>query len=89
MGPELVLALMKRTLMTVLLVAGPLLLGGLVIGITVSVLQAVTQIREMTLTFIPKILGVGAILAICSPWMMKVIIDFTNYTFGLMSQVAR
>ena len=80
---------MKRTLMTVLLVAGPLLLGGLVIGITVSVMQAVTQIREMTLTFIPKILGVGAILAICSPWMMKVIIDFTNYTFGLMSQVAR
>ena len=89
MGPEMVLALMKRTLITVLLVAGPLLLAGLVIGISVSVMQAVTQIREMTLTFIPKILGVGAVLAICSPWMMKVIVDFTNHVFALMVQVAR
>jgi len=89
MAPELVLTLMRRTLLTVLLVAGPMLLGGLIIGITVSVMQAVTQIREMTLTFIPKIIGVGVILAICAPWMMKVIVDFTNYAFVMMQQAAK
>ena len=89
MTPEFVLTMMKRTLLTVLMVAGPLLIGGLVIGVTVSIAQAVTQIREMTLTFIPKIIGVGIILAIFSSWMMKVIVDFTNYAFYHLVQVAQ
>ncbi len=86
MSPEFVIALMRRTLLTALLLAGPLLLGGLVIGVTVSILQTVTQIREMTLTFIPKILGVGTILAIFAPWMLKVIVDYTNYVFTAFFQ---
>jgi len=86
MSPEFVIALMRRTLLTALMLAGPLLLGGLIIGVTVSILQTVTQIREMTLTFIPKILGVGAILAIFAPWMLKVIVDYTNYVFTAFFQ---
>ena len=81
MTPEFALEIMRRTLFTALKLAGPMLLGGLVIGVSVSIMQAVTQIREMTLTFIPKIVGVAVILAIFSPWMLKVITDYTNYVF--------
>ena len=89
MSPEFVIALMRRTLLTALMLAGPLLISGLIIGVAVSILQAVTQIREMTLTFIPKILGVGAVLAIFAPWMLNIIVDYTNYIFATFFQTLR
>ncbi len=81
MTPELTVTLMKQTLYTVLTVAGPLLAAGLIIGILVSVFQTVTQIREMSLTFVPKIIGVMITLAIFAPWMATSLIDFTMSIF--------
>ncbi len=81
MTPELTVTLMKQTLYTVLIVAGPLLAAGLIIGILVSVFQTVTQIREMSLTFVPKIIGVMITLAIFAPWMASSLIDFTMSIF--------
>lgn len=84
MTPELTVTLMKQTLYTVLLVAGPLLAAGLIIGVLVSIFQTVTQIREMSLTFVPKIVGVMIVLAIFSPWMASTLIDFTMDIFQVL-----
>ena len=84
MTPELIVTLMKQTLYTVLLVAGPLLAAGLIIGVVVSIFQTVTQIREMSLTFVPKIIGVMVVLLIFAPWMGATLIDFTMSLFRHM-----
>jgi flagellar biosynthesis protein FliQ len=60
----------------------PLLLVGLVIGLVVSVFQAVTQIQEQTLTFIPKIVGMGVVLVIAGPWMLSEVITYTQQLYG-------
>lgn len=68
-----------REAMTVtLLLAAPMLGFGLLVGLVVSIFQAVTQINEMTLTFIPKIIAVAAAMAIFMPWMMRTLVDFTT-----------
>ncbi len=64
--------------MIVLIVAGPTLLVALVVGLVVSIFQAVTQIHEMTLTFIPKILSVGLVLSLLLPWTIRRMIEFTT-----------
>ena len=62
-----------------------MLLAGLVVGIAISLFQAITQIHEMTLTFIPKILAVAAVMLFTMPWMMRVILGFTRHIFSLIS----
>ena len=66
----------REALITVLLVAGPALLAGMTIGLLVSVFQAVTQIQEFTLTFVPKILGVLTVFIIAMPWMLNTLLSF-------------
>ena len=78
MNAETILEIMRDTLMTILVVAGPLLLTGLLIGVAVSIFQTVTQIREMTLTFVPKIIGVMLIAMLFGPWMMSKVITYTT-----------
>jgi flagellar biosynthetic protein FliQ len=77
MTPEYVITLSQETMLLVLYVSGPVLLVTLVVGLLVSIFQAVTQIHEMTLTFIPKILAVAALLLLLLPWMMQRMVDFT------------
>jgi flagellar biosynthetic protein FliQ len=77
MSPEYVVGFAKQALETTLLISSPMLGFGLVIGLVVSVFQAVTSIQEMTLTFIPKILAVFLALIIFSPWMLRYLVDFT------------
>jgi len=74
----------RRTLMTALLIAAPLLLVGLVVGVLVSILQAVTQIQEMTLTFVPKIVVMILAAAVLMPWILGRITDFAIAMFGPM-----
>jgi flagellar biosynthesis protein FliQ len=62
-------------------IAMPLLLVGLVIGLLVSVFQAVTQIQEQTLTFIPKIVGMGVVLLVAGPWMLDQIVTYTEQLY--------
>lgn len=78
MTPEYVIKLGQEAMMLVLLIGGPMLIVALVVGLGVSIFQAVTQIHEMTLTFIPKIVAVGATILLILPWMMQQVVDFTH-----------
>lgn len=77
MSPEFVVDLARRAMEVTLMVSSPMLGFGLLIGITVSIFQAVTSIQEMTLTFIPKILGVMVAIVLFMPWMLQVMLAFT------------
>jgi flagellar biosynthesis protein FliQ len=81
MTPETVMTIGQRALEITMLLAAPLLIAALVIGLLVGVFQAATQINEMTLSFIPKLLGMAATLVIAGPWMLKVIIGYTRELF--------
>ncbi|MFI4894879.1 MAG: flagellar biosynthesis protein FliQ [Steroidobacterales bacterium] len=78
MSPETVMTIGQRALEMTMMLAAPMLLVGLVIGILVGIFQAATQINEMTLSFIPKLLGVATTLVIAGPWMLKQLIGYTR-----------
>lgn len=71
----------RQALELTLLVSAPLLLTALVIGLIVSIFQAATQINEMTLSFIPKLLGMFVVLIIAGPWMMELLLDYMQRLF--------
>ena len=81
MTPETVMSIAYQAMMVTLYLGAPLLLPALLIGLLVSLFQAATQINEMTLSFIPKILGVFAVLIVAGPWLLSLIIDFTRTLF--------
>jgi flagellar biosynthesis protein FliQ len=87
MDQNTVIDLTMRTLELSLKLALPLLLAGLVVGLIVSVFQAVTQIQEMTLSFIPKILAMIAVLVIAGPWMLGELTSYTNDLYGSIPQL--
>lgn len=89
MSEELILKLGQETLKTTALLCGPMLLAALVIGLLVSVFQAVTQINEATLTFIPKMIVVGVVLVVAAPWMMDVMNNFTVQLFEGLTEMVR
>lgn len=76
------IALFQQAIFLALTVAGPMLLFGLIAGLLVSIFQAVTQVHEMTLTFIPKILAVVLSLFLFLPWMVNQLLDFSTNLFG-------
>ena len=78
MTPETVMSLAYQGMRVTLFLAAPLLLTALLIGLLVSLFQAATQINEMTLSFIPKILGVFTTLVLAGPWLLQLIIEFTR-----------
>lgn len=82
MSTEDVIALAEQGIFTILLVAGPLLIIALGIGLIVSILQATTQIQEQTLAFIPKILGVLIGIVILAPWMINHMVKFAMDIFS-------
>ncbi len=84
-----VISLAQDALTTALLISGPILAVSLVIGLLVSIFQAMTQINEATLTFVPKILGVFAVSAIFGPWMIGTMVGYTQRLFATLPLVAR
>lgn len=78
------IALGIETFKIALLLALPALLTGMFLGLAVSIFQATTQINEMTLSFIPKILGVVIVIILTMPWMLNSMIDFATNIFGLI-----
>ena len=78
MTQQMVLFLARRMLITGLMIVGPLLVVDLVVGLAVAVFQAVTSIREMTLTMIPKILAVVGVLLWLLPWMLRMLVSYTT-----------
>ncbi len=87
MDPMFVVDLGRDALYITLLISGPMLLFGMVVGLVIGVFQAVTQIHEMTLTFIPKIIAVALALLLFLPWMLTKFVDYTNALFGLIPNV--
>ena len=81
-------AVMQQALFTTLMVAGPIILVSMAVGLVISVLQAATQINEATLTFVPKLIVVAIILIILGPMMASQLTDFTRYVFDAASQAA-
>ena len=75
MTPQYVIQVGREAIYVLLLISAPMLLAGLVVGIGISILQAITQIHEVTLTYIPKIIAVSGALVISLPWIMQQIID--------------
>jgi flagellar biosynthetic protein FliQ len=84
-----VLAIMREAMTTTLSLALPLLAVAMVVGLIVSLFQAVTQITEMSLTFVPKLLGMAAVLLLMGPWMLHKLLSFTEWIFALLPQLAR
>ncbi len=81
MTPDTVMTIGTHALQTTLILAAPLLLVALALGLLVGIFQAATQINEMTLSFIPKLLGMAATVVIAGPWMLKVMMDYTRELF--------
>jgi flagellar biosynthetic protein FliQ len=79
----------QDALLTAMLVGAPILIVSLVIGLVISVFQAVTQINEVTLTFVPKIFGVFAVSALMGPWMIATMVSYTERLFITLPLVAR
>lgn len=85
MNEALVIELGRSALVVSLTLAAPLLGVGLVVGLVIAVLQAATQINEMTLTFVPKLVAMALVLALFGPWMLN---NLVAYTIGLLNQLA-
>ncbi len=81
MTSQYVIALGKEAIILTLMVSAPMLILGLIVGLAIAIFQAVTQIHEMTLTFVPKIIAVGLALLICFPWIINMMVGFTTRLF--------
>lgn len=87
MTPESVMTMAYGAMKLSLLLAAPLLLVALVTGLLISLFQAATQINEMTLSFIPKLLAVFATLVIAGPWMLDTVLDYMRNLFSSIPQL--
>ncbi len=81
MNPESVMTLGRNAMEVTLMVAAPMLLVALIVGLIVSIFQAATQINEATLSFIPKLVGIFAALLFAGPWMLSVMLDYMRQVF--------
>ncbi|HEY8023035.1 MAG TPA: flagellar biosynthesis protein FliQ [Burkholderiaceae bacterium] len=81
MNPEYVMTMGRHAMEVALMIAAPMLLVALVIGLVVSIFQAATQINEMTLSFIPKLVGIFVALVVAGPWMLTIMLDYMRELF--------
>ncbi|HHT68938.1 MAG TPA: flagellar biosynthesis protein FliQ [Firmicutes bacterium] len=84
-----VVSLAREAVLTILLVAGPALLIGMLVGLLVSIFQATTQIQEQTLTFIPKIVAVLVSIVVFGPWMIRNLVDLAERLFANLPMYIR
>jgi flagellar biosynthetic protein FliQ len=81
MGVDFIVGIMAETIRVTLMISAPVLLVGLVVGVVISLLQAVTQVQEMTLVFVPKIVACLVVLVAALPWMLNLLVSFTHQLF--------
>lgn len=89
MTEEIVIRLGQDALKTTAMIAAPMLLSTLIIGLAVSIFQALTQINEATLTFIPKMLIIGIVIVLAGPWMMDLMTTYTVHLFESIATIVR
>ena len=87
MSPETVMTVGSRALEVTLLLAAPMLLVALITGLIVGAFQAATQINEMTLSFIPKLIAISVALMVAGPWMLKLLVGYTRELFESIPQL--
>lgn len=87
MSNSLVMEIMQSTALNALKVGAPILIISMVIGLTIAIFQAATQIHEQTLTFVPKLLITAVLLIVLGPWIMEIMSEFTYYIFDLMLRI--
>jgi flagellar biosynthetic protein FliQ len=87
MDSSFVIYLGRHTLETALLLSAPILITCMVVGVIVTLLQAVTSIRDMTLTIVPKLLAVGAVILISGNWMLQITLSFTHEIFAHIQNI--
>ena len=83
----LIIKIVRESLMTVMLVAAPVLGVGMLVGLVVSIFQTTTSIQEQTLTFVPKMLAIFVTIILFGSWMIRVLINYTNNIFALIEKV--
>lgn len=89
MHTDLYIALARDMFITTVKLSGPVLGVALVVGVTISILQAVTQIQEMTLTFVPKVIAIGLIVLVCGSWMLRALGSFARELLGRLPEFVR
>jgi flagellar biosynthetic protein FliQ len=89
MTPESVIQFGQHALYVAMLVAAPLLLTALAVGLLIGVIQAATQINEMTLSFIPKLIAMALVGVIAGPWMLRTLVQFTRHVIESLPGVVR
>lgn len=89
MENDFVVEVVNQAIKVTLMLSAPMLIGALIVGVLVSIFQAVTQINEQTLSFIPKILVIIATLVIFSPWMMETMVTYTQDLFTSIPELIR
>ena len=89
MNPAFATDLLKTMMLQAVTLAAPILLAAMVIGLAVSLFQSVTSIQEQTLTFVPKALGIVALLIVLMPWMLREMIEFATTMIGKMPQMVQ
>ena len=87
MTPDVVIKLAEQSIYMIIIISAPMLLIALAVGLIVSIFQAMTQIQEQTLAFIPKILAVFLSLILFGPWMLTLLLDFTRDLFQQLPQL--
>jgi len=89
MTVDFVIGIMAEAIKVTLLISAPVLIVGLIVGVAISLFQAVTQIQEMTLVFVPKILATMVVLIAALPWMVSILLSFTHNLFVNIPNYAR
>lgn len=89
MSEDIVISLGRDAIWTTVILAAPLLISALVVGLVVSIIQAVTQINESTLTFIPKMLTIVVVMIVLAPWMTQMITSYTTELFTSLPNYVR
>jgi flagellar biosynthesis protein FliQ len=89
MSENMIISVLKDAIQTGLLVAAPILVVSLVVGLIISIFQATTQIQEQTLTFVPKLITAAVVGLIAGPWMLHTVVSFTERIFSLISNIVQ
>lgn len=89
MTDSMVIQIVRDALMMVLIVSVPILVGGMLVGLIISILQATTQIQEQSLSFVPKLVTVLLLLIVLAPWIANVLTGYTNELFAKIPQMVK
>jgi len=88
MTPDFAVELIRMMIFKAVLLASPILVTAMTIGLSVSLFQAVTSISEQTLSFFPKTMGIATFILVASPWMIRTLIEYTTWVIQLAPQMA-